>query len=131
MRQILPYQDGAMQIVFDETNRLLSEMVHGAGLRHRILSGNLANVDTPGYEPKDASFAAALTQARQVAGVGGTVQLQTNVVSEPDGPAREDGNTVQLDRQMAKLAQNTLWHNSMLQMLSTRMAILKSAIKGS
>ncbi len=119
-----------MRIVFDETNRLLGEMVRGAATRHHILSGNLANVDTPGYEPKDISFTAVLDRARQAAGAG-AVQVQTSVVSEPDGPAREDGNTVQLDRQMAKLAQNTLWHNSMLQMLSTRMALVRSAIKGS
>ena len=120
-----------MRIVFDETNRLLNEMVNGAAMRHRILSGNLANVDTPGYEPKEASFTAALAQARQATGTAGAVQVQTSVVSEPDGPAREDGNTVQLDRQMAKVAQNTLWHNSMLQMLATRMAMVRTAIKGS
>jgi flagellar basal-body rod protein FlgB len=121
-----------MRIMFDDTNQLLSDMVRGAALRHRILAGNLANVDTPGYEPKDASFSATLTEARQAAKGGeGTLRVETSIVSEPDGPARQDGSTVHLDRQMAKLAQNTLWHNAMLQMLSTRIGMLKTAIKGS
>ncbi len=118
-----------MRIVFDDTNQLLSEMVRGAALRHRILAGNLANVDTPGYEPRDVSFSAALDEARRSARAGEST-VQTSLVSEPDGPARRDGSTVHLDRQMAKLAQNTVWHNAMLQMLSTRIGMLKTAIKG-
>ena len=119
-----------MQIFFDRTNQLLTDMLQGAALRHRILAGNVANVDTPGYQPQDVSFSAALSEARQAGGEQG-MRVQSSVVSEEDGPARRDGNSVHLDRQMAKLAQNTLWHNAMLQMLSTRIAMLKSSIKGS
>ncbi len=121
-----------MRIVFDGTSELLTEMIQGAALRHRILAGNIANVDTPGYQPKDASFSAALAEANRTSGAAqGPPRIQATEVSEPDGLARRDGNSVHLDRQMAKLAQNTLWHNSMLQMLSTRIALLKTAIKGS
>jgi flagellar basal body rod protein FlgB len=37
---------------------------------------------------------------------------------------------VDLDRQMTKLAENTLWHNGLVQILITRMNTMKLAIKG-
>jgi flagellar basal body rod protein FlgB len=41
-----------------------------------------------------------------------------------------DGNDVDLDRQMVRLAQNALYHNSMVQILNQKFSALKRAISG-
>jgi flagellar basal-body rod protein FlgB len=116
-----------MNPLFDPTSRLLADMIQGTALRHRVLATNLANVETPGYQAQEVSFAAALESEQGRTGVA--PPLRPSVVSDEGTTLRRDGNTVDLDRQMVKLAQNTGWHNAMLQMLSGRFAQLKMAIR--
>lgn len=112
-----------MSLVADKTSLLLGEMVHATAVRHRVLAGNLANVETPEYQAQETSFSLALDQAR------GTPQVTVAVTPEADAAPRRDGNTVDLDQQMVKLAQNTNWHMGLLQMLTTRFAMMRAAIK--
>jgi flagellar basal-body rod protein FlgB len=116
-----------MNPLFDPTSRLLADMVQGTALRHRVLATNLANVETPGYQAQEVSFAAALESEQ--GGAAGASSLRPSLVADEGITQRRDGNTVDLDRQMVKLAQNTAWHNAMLQMLSGRFAQIKMAIR--
>ena len=52
-----------MQLLFDPTSQLLSQMIHGTGIRHRVLAANLANAETPGYQSQDVTFSTALAEA--------------------------------------------------------------------
>jgi flagellar basal-body rod protein FlgB len=80
--------------------------------RQALAAGNLANAETPGYRTRDVEFADAL--ADQLSGRSGPVQpvathekhlgatsADEGYVHEVDGlPARRDGNTVQMEREM-------------------------------
>lgn len=120
-----------MSILFDPTSGLVTEMIRLTALRHRVLAANLANVETPGYQAHEATFAKTLAEAQ-----GGGLQradrtpdIQTVVGPDPDAVPRRDGNTVDLDRQMVKLVQNTNWHTTLIQILTSRFAMLKAAIR--
>jgi flagellar basal-body rod protein FlgB len=67
-------------------------------------AGNLANVDTPGFKAKEISFDETLSQSQLTATKPrhfGSAGPATGVVAkEFDGPARRDGNTVQLDHEL-------------------------------
>jgi len=121
-----------MSIVSDPTNTLLTEMIRATALRHRVLASNLANVETPGYEAQEMTFSRALAEARgsNPQRAGGPVSIQTAIETDTDASPRRDGNSVDLDRQMVKLAQNTGWHTAMIQILSNRFSMLKAAIRG-
>ena len=121
-----------MNLLIDPTSRLLAEMIQGTALRHRVLAGNLANVETPGYQAQDVSFSVALEEAGRAAAGGRSVpsRVQSIVTADAEAPIRRDGSTVDLDRQMVRLSQNTQWHNAMLQILASRFTQMKSAIKG-
>jgi flagellar basal-body rod protein FlgB len=121
-----------MNTLFDPTSRLLSEMIQGTALRHRVLAANLANAETPGYQAQDVNFSAVLDEAHRQGTTTGTpaTGVQPTVVPDGDATVRRDGSTVDLDRQMVKLAQNTNWHNAMLQILAGRIATMKTAIRG-
>ncbi len=120
-----------MQILFDRTSHLLDQMIQGTSLRHRILAANLANVETPGYQAQDITFSRVLDAAQHpgFADPAPAVTMKATVVNDTETTARRDGNTVDLDRQMVKLAQNTQWHNAMLQILAGRLATIRSAIR--
>jgi len=120
-----------MSIVFDSTSSLLTEMIRATALRHRILAENLANAETPGYEAQEMTFSRALAEARgsNAQTPGSPASIRTAVEPDAEARARRDGNTVDLDRQMVKLAQNTIWHNAMVQILASRISMLKAAIR--
>jgi flagellar basal-body rod protein FlgB len=106
-------------------------MIQGTALRHRVLAANLANAETPEFQAQDVSFSAVLDDAAR-AGAGANpavVGVRSTVTTDADAPVRRDGSTVDLDRQMVKLAQNTEWHNTMLQILAGRFAMMKTAIR--
>ena len=119
-----------MQLLFDETSGLLSEMLRAASLRHKVLARNIANIDTPGYRPMEVEFSEELGLASEGGELPVTVVRATVAADRSAGIGRYDGNAVDLDRQMAKMAENALWHNAMIQILSSRMNLLRTAIRG-
>jgi flagellar basal-body rod protein FlgB len=99
--------------------------------RHEILAENIANADTPGFRAHDLNFASELDLARLVQSrPDPSSELDVRIVEAPDGPARPDGNDVDIDRQMARLTQNAIYHNVVVHLLNARFNALKSAIQG-
>jgi flagellar basal-body rod protein FlgB len=54
--------------IFDSTLGTLQRALDARLLRHNVLAGNLANVDTPGFTPRDIDFAAAMREAAPSSG---------------------------------------------------------------
>jgi flagellar basal-body rod protein FlgB len=127
--------------LFDATVELLQRGAAFAARRHAILAQNLANVETPGYRGQDLTFARELDLAQQVRatpfafGLSGPAgardaRLDVRLVRSPDGPPRSDGNDVDVDRQMVKIAENTLYHNAVVHLLIAKLNAMKTAISG-
>lgn len=104
----------------DPTSNSLARLLDVAGLRHRVISQNVANVNTPGYRRLQVTFDEALASATGP-------KAKVEVV---DGPERVDGNTVDIDREMGDLSRNGLLYQAASQMLASRLAALRSAIAG-
>ena len=119
-----------MSLLFDETSGLLSQMIRAASLRHQVLSRNIANIDTPGYRPMEVSFGEELRLASEAGEPQSAIVTATVVTDPAAGAGRYDDNAVDLDRQMAKMAENALWHNTLIQVLNSRMNLLRTAIRG-
>ena len=100
--------------------------------RNELLAENVANADTPGFKAHDLSFTHELDLARMVRSRPDTAlgSLDARVVDTPDGAAKLDGNDVDIDRQMTRLSQNTIYHNVVVHLLNARFNALKSAIHG-
>ena len=114
----------------DLTFGLLSKMLDGAVLRHRVIANNLANANTPGYQRRVVSFsdelsrAVASRDAEALRAVAPTVRLS-------DEPARRpDGNNVCTERELADLMHNQLLFSTCTQLLSARIAAYRAAITG-
>lgn len=74
--------------------------------RQVAATGNLANIDTPGYKAKEVTFDEALTRHVGSASLTNAAHLSLGadngvVTQEATGlPVRRDGNNVQLDREL-------------------------------
>lgn len=113
--------------------------------RQQILSANIANADTPGYQARDIDFSSALrkavergetqrsfamtvTSARHIPGQinrGPDVDLLYRV---PDQPAL-DGNTVDMDRERAQFMDNSLKYQSDLTLLGGQIKSMLSVLQ--
>lgn len=127
--------------LFDATVELLQRGAAFAVRRHAILAQNLANVETPGYRGQDLTFARqldlvqqsrAMPVALELRGPAGAREagLDVRLLRAPDGPPRPDGNDVDVDRQMVKIAENTLYHNAVVHLLIAKLNAMKTAISG-
>jgi flagellar basal body rod protein FlgB len=56
--------------------------------------------------------------------------LATNLIEDASAPARADGNTVDLDLQMAKLAENAGRYTALTRILGKRIGLVRLAIDG-
>ena len=114
--------------LFDTTQLGLERAISCAAARQTALASNVANANTPGFKPKDVDFHSALQAAfasgdpaKAVAGAGFAETTQTDVM-------RPDGCGVDVDAESAKMAQNGLEYQALIQVARGRIEILQSAI---
>jgi flagellar basal-body rod protein FlgB len=97
----------------------------GAELRNTLLTNNLANVDTPGYQPEDVNFQSTLSQAISAGQSPTSVNFQPYTVQQSVGA---DGNGVSPEQQQAALSQNGLLYETLTQIAAQREHILQDAM---
>jgi len=106
-----------------------------AALRQQAISSNIANVNTPGYQRVDVSasfqnaYSDALTRLSHGESIGDMPE-QSIETAAVQGPARPDGNTVQIEQEMVGMAQNSAKYEFAGQMLATNYHGIKYAITG-
>ncbi len=110
-------------------------------LRNQVLSSNIANVDTPNYKARDIDFGAALKSARHESiAMTQTSDLHKRAWGESNGGVRSlyrvpnqptlDGNTVEMDVEQSKFAENALQYRASLAFLDGQIRTLRYALKG-
>jgi flagellar basal-body rod protein FlgB len=129
--------------LFGATQQLLSFSMRLRSMRHELLAGNIANADTPGYRAKDLDFSAALKAAvapERQAGADARLQLiaarpadaavptPESLIRVEDAEGKFDDNSVDLDRQIATLVENSLSYETSLTLLGRTLANLRYAI---
>lgn len=95
---------------------------------HGIHSSNIANAETPHYLAKIPTFEASLDRAKSLDNPLDHKWKFDMRIDKSAATPREDGNNVQLDSEMSKMAENSLMYMSAIQILNKEMAITKYAI---
>lgn len=108
--------------------------------RQRLIAGNIANADTPGYKARDFDFASALRAATGNADVGSTIAR--GVVGEANGsvlptalryavPAQTnlDNNSVDMDRERSAFAENAVKYEATLRFINGSVRTTLDAMK--
>jgi len=123
---------------------LLEKSLGAASLRQRVSANNIANVNTPGFRKSDVIFEDVLQQAMggdfmisQVRTHPGHLskdksffEIEPQIILSDATTIRNDGNNVDIEAEMAQVAQTNLYYNSLAQQLSAKLKDLKSVIQG-
>jgi flagellar basal-body rod protein FlgB len=104
--------------------------------RQEVISGNIANVDTPGYKAKEALFESELdskikliaTNPQHLKKSPGEGLYKT--VDDPFSRIGNDSNTVDIDREMMKLNQNQILYTASANVIQNKIDELKNVIGG-
>ncbi len=111
--------------MLDTTQLALIAAMRGSMQRQTVLTNNLANVDTPGFQRQDVDFQSTLNDALQNGQSPDSLTFQT--VTDPQ-VVRADGNGVDAEKEQAYLAENGLLYQELTQVASARQSILQTAI---
>ena len=123
-----------MNIGLDKTFGLLENMLDVSSLRHKVVANNIANVNTPGYKKMVVNFEGELEKAIENSSQKNFNKFEPKVlISEDvvDGTLRNDGNTVDMEKEVATLLKNTGFYKIYSQLLAKKFDLVKAAIDGS
>ena len=109
----------------DPTQLALESAMSGSMERQTLLTNNLANADTPGYQPVDVDFQSQLQSAISSGQSPTAVTFQP--VTSPQAVSA-DGNGVDANQTSAEIAENSILYNTITQVAGAREEILKTAM---
>jgi flagellar basal-body rod protein FlgB len=110
--------------------------------RHNVISSNIANIDTPNYKSIDISFEEQLkaaadsksgnglkkTHSSHLPGGGSDIENINPEIKIDNTSAGLDGNNVDIDKEVTKMAENTIMYNAVAQLVLKKFEGLKYAI---
>lgn len=134
-----------MSDLFDKTTDALAASLRMRQMRHNVTSSNIANAETPNYKAKKLDFENALASALEMngstgleathtdhftgaGGLGDINSLKPDIYDNPDAALNNDGNTVDLEKEMSALSENTILYKAALQLINKKMAAVKYAL---
>lgn len=128
--------------IYGENIDIFKKVLDLRSERHNIISSNVANIDTPNYKSVDISFEEQLRSAADSdSGRGlkkthdnhlpGGVRDIENIKPEiniDNSPSGIDGNNVDIDKEVTKMAENTIMYNAVAQLIRQEFDDLKYTI---
>lgn len=136
--------------LFSSTIDLLGKSVDLRSKNQNLIASNIANAETPNFIPKSLDFEQELQgalknrQAGQraltaphsrhipVRGAGASSGIQSvtgQIIETPAKTPGKDGNAVELENEMGRMAENQVMFNASVQMLTKKFEGLRSAIR--
>lgn len=126
--------------IFDRTVDSLERALQYSTAKNKAISQNIANVDTPNYKTKNVVFRDVLNEAKNQRFIANrthdkhipftgenkvySVQVNRNTAYN------HNGNNVDIDQEMSKLAENQIYYNSIIDRLNGKMRNLQTVIRG-
>ena len=117
----------------DATTEALSRFLDVDVARYKLITANLANIDTPGYRTRDLDFHAELrrlaAEASEIEGNGLNLASYEPVARTVRGlMERPDGNNVSVERESLLLAETQMKYNLGVQLLKDQFHTIALAI---
>ena len=105
--------------------------------RHTLIARNVANASTPNYRPVDLDEGAFQQSLKKALSERETLYPREFRMKEGfrpvgirEGQVRHDGNSVNMEREMSRMADNTIAYERASQMLASSFRVLEMAIRG-
>ncbi len=144
------FAKGAVAAMFDEsrmmiTNHLLEKGLDVESLRRKVISNNISNVDVPHFKRSEVNFESELARAimdrqdpdNRLPGVT-TIErhipfyvprdvrsVQPRINMDYNSTSRNDGNNVDVEREMVDAAKNLMRYNAFVTSMNHNFRMLK------
>ena len=141
-RGVFAFNQALDKVIFNKTKvPVLNAVLDVTQLRQRVIANNIANVSTKGYRKQDVQFKEYLESFVRKPAVEGQVTngrhvpiprpIAHPIVYEPETSLNDSGlNNVDIDREMADLAENHLFFNVGQRLMRGQFDGLKKSISG-
>lgn len=125
--------------LFSNTFQVLEKSLDYSSAKQKVISQNIANVDTPYYKSKDVvknSFQGALQASIEAYRTDSrhlnfkTDNSSSTIVTQQNGTYNNNGNSVDMDKEMTDLATNQIYYNALSDRLSGKFSTLQNVIRG-
>lgn len=130
--------------IFNKTDRVLEESLNHRLNKQNVILSNLGNAATPGYRALGYEFEEQLQTAigdgtqfktsdprhMKGSGVSQDGHVKPDLHVKPTESIGNDGNTVDVDQEMADMAWNQTLYKATIEILNRRLAMLKYGING-
>lgn len=132
--------------LFNFSDKLQMESLGMRNRRNEVVTANIANAETPGYRAFGYDFE---KQLQDLGKMNDPIAVRTNnpkhmansftkadgsitpdVYVRPTESVDEDGNTVDIDTEMAQMAKNQILYRTTVETLNRKIGMLKYAING-
>lgn len=122
------------------TIQILEKALNASWLKNEVISNNIAHADTPGFKAKTVMFGQNLTDALKVLKANKNTAINSKhimlsneklnpvIVNRANTKARVDGNNVDIDIEMAELAENQILYDAMTKQVVNRFQAYKTVI---
>jgi len=103
------------------SSKLIVSGIDKSWNRNKVLSDNIANAETPGYKSKDVFIDNLSSAIRRST-------ISFNVQERRDTPVKANGNSVDMEREMTDLVENSIEYNALIQALTREFRKLEYVI---
>ena len=134
-----------MKSMFDKTTDALAAALNFRTLRQNVTASNIANAETPGYKAKVVDFEDALARAIDLegwnkaesleptkttwrSGTGAISSAKADVYDNPEVNVTNDQNTVDLEKEMATLQENSILYKAALTLINKKLGAIRYAV---
>jgi len=119
----------------------LERALNYSSLKQKVISKNIANVDTPNYKAEDVSFKSILNNELE----SGFKTYRTDsrhfdfsesssnrgeIITKKNVQYNSNGNSVDMDKEMSDLATNQIYYNALIERLNGKFSTLQNVIRG-
>ncbi|MBE6183867.1 flagellar basal body rod protein FlgB [Heyndrickxia ginsengihumi] len=126
--------------LFSNTFSTLENALNYSSTRQKVITNNIANVDTPNYKAQDVSFKNVLQDSIDSIKTNRTDprhfdlsddSTDSNVtITQNNGSYNNNGNSVDIDNEMSNLASNQIYYDSLIELEKGKLSSLLNVVKG-
>lgn len=121
--------------------QILEKSLDSSALRQKVISNNIANVNTPKFKRSDVHFEEELAKvldkkSLKLAGTDeqhigikrGIDKIAPKIIPDQSTTMRTDDNNVDIDAEMVHLAQNQIYYDALVQRINGKFGSLRTVI---
>jgi flagellar basal-body rod protein FlgB len=123
----------------DLSYQIIKNGLDASSMRQKVISSNIANVNTTGYKADKVEFETELNKALGNGGLkmsstggnhlGGTAAASVSPeVVRTEGSMNENGNNVDIDNEMVDLAANEIYYSALVEQMNIKLSSMSYVI---